>query len=508
MDVERTLLSITMTYIKHSCMDAQTLEGIKTLVKDSTDRRAIQIFNNGTWYDTMNDYFLRKDAVSIMKEIKVYIGKESYKVDLDNLLGLEIETLDKITYSTAKRYEMFIDAVEVAVEDCTGNPVNIVDEYSYKLAIADLVNIINDDNKIIESEEKAMKNNKIEVTKKDELIKAYPSLTEVICDIFDWADEGDCDYTIENNTLTLFGYCSGAPCEWDIDITTGNIIRDYNAERDCDDEEVEENNKNEMEETIMNTNTTNNKEEKVMINMNAATQEMMAKLNQAKENIKVNAGETAEEYIERVDDSLNVVKGAFGSVLDVVDTALGFSAFKESILEIIEAGQTGTSKHDLFAMAKDCREKTDKYIQKLIKLGNPDKAQKLKELFEDMQGESIFTKFFSTVYWMGKKIARKLRKWFQVDEEKTVIGAICRSLAGFAGVLRAGAKLVWNTAKFAVSFIAAGVIAIADIIVKAIMTVVSKIKEWGAKKLQSLDDDDDLDLFEEEVILEEYDDED
>lgn len=249
---------------------------------------------------------------------------------------------------------------------------------------------------------------------------------------------------------------------------------------------------NDAIENITNNPENENKEEKIMgtVKENAKTvaDEMMEKFTQAKETIKVQAGETAAEYIERVDDSFNVVKAAFGNVLNVVDGNLGFSAFKESILEIIEAGQNGNSKHDLFEMAKKCCEKTDKYIAKLIRLGNVDGAQKLKDLMENLKGESIFTKLFSTLYWMGKKVVRKLRKWFKVDEEKSVIGAFCRSLAGFAGVLREGIKLIWNTAKFAVSFIAAGVIIIADIIVKAIMTLVNKIKDWANKKTQKAEE--------------------
>lgn len=257
-----------------------------------------------------------------------------------------------------------------------------------------------------------------------------------------------------------------------------------------------------------------NMEEKVMgtvkENTKAAADKMMEKFTQAKENIKVQAGETVGEYFERVDDSFNVVKAAFGNVLNVVDGNLGFSAFKESILEIIEAGQNGNSKHDLFEMAKKCREKTDKYIAKLIRLGNVDGAQKLKDLMENLKGESIFTKLFSTLYWMGKKVVRKLRKWFKVDEEKSVIGAFCRSLAGFAGVLREGIKLIWNTAKFAVSFIAAGVITIADIIVKAIMTLVNKIKDWANKKTQKAEDeneDEDEELEEDFFLDDDEDDE-
>jgi hypothetical protein len=236
-------------------------------------------------------------------------------------------------------------------------------------------------------------------------------------------------------------------------------------------------------------------------NLEAATQEMMAKLGEVKENIKAKAGETAEEYIERVDDSLNVVKGAFGTVLGILDRGLGYTVLKNDILSVIEAGQYGTSKHDLFRMAKKCRDITDAYIKKVTLLGNPDKAKKLKDLFTNLKGESIFTKLFSTLYWAAKKVARKLRKWFQVDEEKSVIGAICRSLAGFAGILRAGVKLLWNTAKFAVSFIASGVIAIADFIINAIKTLVNKIKGWATKKDEIIEEDEEY--IEEYVDLDE-----
>lgn len=355
-----------------------------------------------------------------MKEITLYTGKnQSVKVDLDNLLNTSVEVLQSIPYGVASKYPEFISVIEVCIEDCLDVDREIHDELSYKLAISEIVAIINND--VEEMEESTMKTN-------------------------------------TNATVNT---------------------------------------------------TTNNKEEKTMVgtvkgNLEAATQEMMAKLEMAKENIKVQAGETAEEYVERVDDSLNVVKGAFGDVLSVLDTGLGYTALKNDILAVIEAGQTGDSKHNLFSMARECREITDKYIKKVMLLGNPDKAEKLKELFEGTKGESIFTKFFSTLYWMGKKVARKLRKWFQVDEEKSVIGAICRSLAGFAGVLRAGVKLIWNTAKFAVSFVAAGVIAIADIIVNAIKFVVNKIKDWANAKFQKVDDDEfeedfEDDFFEDEV---------
>lgn len=266
-----------------------------------------------------------------------------------------------------------------------------------------------------------------------------------------------------------------------------------------------------VEETVNTTNNTNNKEEKVMRtvkeNMSAAVEEMMGKCKEAKDNIKVNAGETKEEYFDKVDDSLNVVKGAFAGVLDKIDSLLGYSVLKDDILEIIEAGcNEKTSKKDLFRMSAKCREVIEKKIAKVELLGDPEKAATLKELVGNIKEESIFTMFFSTMVWIGKKVARKLRAWFHVDDEKSVIGSICRSISGFVGILRAGAKIVWNTAKFAVSFLVAGVIKVADFIYRAIKTLVVKIKEFAVEKYEQLtnkdiEDDFEDDYFDDEELM-------
>lgn len=58
MDEERTLLSIANTYA--SSMTQRELDLWKQLLKDSTDRRAYRIFNNGNWYDTRKEYFIMK----------------------------------------------------------------------------------------------------------------------------------------------------------------------------------------------------------------------------------------------------------------------------------------------------------------------------------------------------------------------------------------------------------------------------------------------------------------
>lgn len=258
-------------------------------------------------------------------------------------------------------------------------------------------------------------------------------------------------------------------------------------------------------------NINNNKEEKVMRtvkeNMGAAVEEMVGKFAEAKENIKVNAGETKDEYFDRVDDSLNVVKGAFGDVLGKVDSLLGFTVLKDKVLAVIEAGcNENTSKKDLFKMARKCREIIEEDIEEIELIGNPDDAETLKELLGSVKGESIFKMFFSTMVWIGKKVARKLRAWFHVDDEKSVIGSICRSISGFVGILRAGAKIVWNTTKFAISFLVAGIINVADFIYRTIKTLVVKIKEFAVEKYEHLtnkdiEDDFEDDYFDDEELI-------
>ena len=266
-----------------------------------------------------------------------------------------------------------------------------------------------------------------------------------------------------------------------------------------------------VEEAVNTTNNTNNKEEKVMRtvkeNMSVAVEEMMGKFAEAKENIKVNAGETKEEYFDKVDDSLNVMKGALGSVLDTLDGVLGFTVLKHSILDIIEAGTQGkSSKKDLFKMAKRCRELIENEIENLELWGSEESlkgAIQLKALTEGVRGKSIFEAFVSGCIWIGKKVARKLRTWFHVDDEKSVISSICKSIAGFVGILRAGVKLVWNTTKFAVSFVVAGVIKVADFIYRAIKTLVVKIKEFAVEKYEQLTNKDIEDDFEDDYFTDE-----
>lgn len=240
-------------------------------------------------------------------------------------------------------------------------------------------------------------------------------------------------------------------------------------------------------------------------NTNAAINELLGKFEAAKQNARVIAGDTKEDFMERCDESINVMHGAFGSFLDILDMVTGYQGLKDSISYIVE-NEAGTSKKSLNKMAKRCRQVIDAKIAFWsLRSDSPEfkKAVQLKAIIEieDDKGQCILSAFVSGLLWIAKKVARKLRSWLKVDDEKSIIGAVCRSLSGFAHVLRAGLHIVWNTAKFAVSFVVAGVAWVVDIVCKAISTAVSKAKGFAATARDKFSfADEDEDFFDEEEL--------
>lgn len=250
-------------------------------------------------------------------------------------------------------------------------------------------------------------------------------------------------------------------------------------------------------------NNTPNKEDKGMKSkVNAAVEEMMSRFQEAKDNIKMQAGETKEEFVERTDESLNIMKDALGNTLNVIDNIVGYSLIKEAVLDMIDASMDGaSSKKDLFKMARKCREIIEREIKNLEFWGDEEsfrKAVQLKALTEDERGKSIFESFAVGVIWITKKVFRKLN--IQSDSEKKgIFASICKGIGAFARVIRAGVKIVWNAVKFAASFVVSGIIIVADFIYHAIKTAVEKIKNWSAEKFQKVTEDEvEDDVFEDE----------
>ena len=253
----------------------------------------------------------------------------------------------------------------------------------------------------------------------------------------------------------------------------------------------------EMEEIIMpntiNNNTTNKEDVTMEDNkVNKAVEELMSKLKGAKENIKVEAGMTKEEFVEKTDESLNAMKDALGNTLGVLDNLLGYSVLKNAILDMMEASMVnGSSKKDLFKMARKCRELIEDEIQNLNYWGDEDslkKAIQLKAIAQYDRDKSIFEAFVSGVIWVAKKVFRKLNI-VSDSEKKGIFASICKGISSFAKVIKAGMKIAWNAVKFTTSFVVSGVVIIADFIYHAIKTAIKKIKDWSTEKFQKVKED-------------------
>lgn len=219
--------------------------------------------------------------------------------------------------------------------------------------------------------------------------------------------------------------------------------------------------------------------------------------------VQVKAGKTKEAYIQQVDGSVNVVLTNFVGIIDKVSTLVGYDVLKEKMYGVIEAG--GESK-DLFAIAHALINCVDEEVELLKAWGNEEslkKAMALEAATKDERGKSIFESLAAGLVWSAKWVSKKLRQWFQVDNEKSIVGAICRSLSGIVSVLREGAKLVWHTAKFALCFVVGAAIKVITWVFDVIKTVVEKMKGWLQKKDETISDEeadiaDDADL--EEVV--------
>ena len=263
---------------------------------------------------------------------------------------------------------------------------------------------------------------------------------------------------------------------------------------------LEESKKENVEEEKMITVTT----EEMRRMMEEAAEQFDNTTEDAEDSVKVKVGETANEFFERTNEAVNVVNGALGTFLNTLDKFVGFSSLKATIVDIYQSADTATGKKSLFKMAQRCREVVDMEIESINGLAEMGLADgKLVEVLKLIKEASIFEKFAISLMYIAKKVTRKLRKWFQVDNEKSVLGSIYRSVAGIASVIGAGCKIVWNAAKFAVSFVVAGVLLIAAPIVRAIMGVVEKIKDWVKNKFNKLT----AGIFEEEIEDEEIEDE-
>lgn len=207
-------------------------------------------------------------------------------------------------------------------------------------------------------------------------------------------------------------------------------------------------------------------------------------------NVTTTANRTKEQYVQQVDESFNTVKGAVVGIAGKLSDIIGYKALEQDILGIIEAGG---EHRDLGLMAEDIVKRIDNEVKLLMAWGDEEslkKAMELKAATETERGKNIFESLISGLIWGVKWVAKKLRHLFQVDNEKSLIGAVCRSLAGIVAVLREGVKLVWHTGKFLASFVIAGAIKLGAWVFNTVKSVVEKAKNWLTKKDEVIDEED------------------
>lgn len=260
--------------------------------------------------------------------------------------------------------------------------------------------------------------------------------------------------------------------------------------------------------------TKENTEEKEMTNENATTktninmegetmtdfrkdlEQVAQDVAAAKDNVKtVGDDQNVQEFVDEADNSVNVINGGFGKLIGMLDKFTGLSDLKAEILDAYHAGERGDSKHDLLKIAEKIRVKIDsklisidKTISKGEKLGlDTTELKKVKDVLVELKGSNIFKKIVTGLAYVAKKVYIVLHGVFEKQcERKDIFGSICRGIGEFVKALKDGLKIVWDTAKFAVSFILAGIMIVAGPIVKAIASLVKNFKGWVEKKCKKI----------------------
>ena len=224
-------------------------------------------------------------------------------------------------------------------------------------------------------------------------------------------------------------------------------------------------------------------------NMNEAVKKIMTSFEEAKDSIRINDGETVEESINKTDDALNKLKGGLSDIIEGIDQTLGLTLLKNSLLAILEASNEATSASSFNKMASKCREIIDEEIENLEFWGDSEslkKAAQLKELTTDERGKCIFESFAASCIYIGKKIVKRFKKWFNNTDEKSVWRTIGKGISAIVPILRKGIKFVWNATEFVVSYTVAGVLKVTEYLFDAIKSLASKAKNWAAVKGEKL----------------------
>ena len=236
---------------------------------------------------------------------------------------------------------------------------------------------------------------------------------------------------------------------------------------------------------------------------------MRINVEEIKNNMKVVAGETREDFVNRADASVNELKDTLMGTVKYIGDVLGMTGLYNELVAIY------TSNKGVIKTAQSIDKAVKRRIE-MLQIVDPDdklgKVAALKQVVYDGDNEeeytqSIFMASAKAIVWIAKKVARKLRDWkiFSTDAEDNILGEIganianCfRSISNF--VINVG-KATGNLLLFAGSYVIAGAIKLGCMVIHAIATALSKVKGWIDSKLTKITDDD----YEEFESEEDYD---
>lgn len=269
------------------------------------------------------------------------------------------------------------------------------------------------------------------------------------------------------------------------------------------------------EETIMVDNTVNNttinnntkSNFKEVIDMTATT--LNNKVEEVKQNAKALKEEATQDYVDRADSSVNELKDMLIGTVKYIGDVLGLSSIYDELVDIYAENRS------LIKTAKTVDKAIKRSIAIMKSIDPDDKLGKIAALkqvvydgdYEEEYRQSIFMSIAKAITWIGKKVARKLRKWFGVEAEENIFGEVgakissCfKSISNF--VINVG-KATGSLLLYAGSFVVAGAIKVGCLVIRAIKGALTKLKEWGSialKKIRHEDEDDfdDEDIFEDD----------
>lgn len=253
-----------------------------------------------------------------------------------------------------------------------------------------------------------------------------------------------------------------------------------------------------MKGVIMMTNMNNNTTTTATIDFRAFAQGCMDRLAAAYATGKL----TAEQCTQECDADINMLKAGFFNSIDTLSRLSGITTLKFDVARIFEAGcNERTGRKELMLMAREIRTIVDNEIETLEMCFASDRADILRKAFHE---ESLIETFIKAIVWMAGKLWRKVKKlvgYIGINiNEDSIIGAICKGVAALSHLVLAGAKVVFNIAKYTASVVGAGALLIADYVWHGICWLFSKAKDLWNKARNMFPADEGFEEFDEDFL--------